>query len=114
MKKNKLISGLLFCLTALAFTGFSQVTITQSDFPRLGSFIDTFVNASASSIVAPTHGTGQAWDYSGATGTTGTLTFMDASGDPNFSNALNYRERNLIFQAFPIESNEYESIDAYG
>lgn len=111
----RLTAIVLFCLTAFTYNGFTQVTITQDDFPRQGSFIDTFVNASSSVIVAPTHGIGQVWDYSSATsGTPGIVTFTDASGDANFPNALNYRQRNLIFQSLLIESNEYESIDADG
>src|SRR5690606_23933525 len=40
----------------------------------------------------------------------------DATNDPNFPGALNYRERDLIFQGFLIESNEYELLnsDRYG
>lgn len=111
----KKLSLLLFCTLLFSLSSWAQVTITQGTFPRQGSFIDTFFNAGSSSISAPSHGNGQSWDYTSATsGSPGLTTYMDASGDPNFSGALNYRERDLTFQVFPIESNEYEAIDANG
>ncbi len=115
MKKNYLPWNLLFCLAFLYNGLLAQVTITQDDFPRQASFSDTFVIANNTPMIPPTHGTDQTWDFSSATEASVSINeYMDATADPNFPNALNYRERDLSFQGFVIESDEYESIDADG
>lgn len=116
MKRIKLITGLLFCLMAVAQNGFSQVTITQSNFPRQVGFIDSIYSAlNPQTYSLPSEGANQQWDYSniGASNLIQTE-YIDASSDTNFTNAFNKRGISLTFQGFPIEGFEYEALDANG
>ncbi|MEX0967638.1 MAG: T9SS type A sorting domain-containing protein [Bacteroidia bacterium] len=115
MKKLNTSLFLLICMIGLSSEAFSQVTMSQSDFPRAADFVDTFVIAANSSFISPAHGTDQVWEYSAATeDTIGVSTYMDASANSNYPNALNYRSRNLTFQGYFIQSEEYEALDADG
>lgn len=84
---------------------------TSEDFPREAAFV---ANSTLSSNVfnLPAHGTNIVWDFSVAfADETSTRQYFDATNDPNSPGALNYRKRNLIFQEFLIESNEYEGVN---
>lgn len=106
----------LTIMTFLFVSGLgAQITITQGNFPRQKSFIDTVVEASFSSLSAPTHGSGQVWDFSGVSvAATNNYTYLDASSSTNFTGAWTYTNRDLAFQSLMIGSDEYESLDANG
>jgi hypothetical protein len=104
----------LFCMLCVS-TLIAQITITQANFPRSAQFTDSFTIASPSGVVLPAHGAGQTWDYGNLVSSSlSTTDYFDATSDPNFPGALNYRPFNLVFQALPINSNLYEAIDANG
>ncbi|MCB9187497.1 MAG: T9SS type A sorting domain-containing protein [Flavobacteriales bacterium] len=93
----------------------AQVTIDQSSFPRPAGYADIGFQASISGVAEPTSGTGQSWDYSALSPTGSFQTdWIDASGDPDYPTALNYREQLLSFQVFDYESRVYEAVDANG
>lgn len=100
----------LFALPLLA-----QVTIDQNNFPRPAGFVDTGVEASVSGVALPTEGVGQTWDYSALTSIDNfEIEMNDATADPDFPTALNYRNLQLAFQAFQMRGREYEAVDADG
>lgn len=106
---------LLTALSAFALPSWGQITIERNNFTRLASFQDTAILAGNSTIVIPTDGPAQVWDYS--TLTAGNLietTYSDASGDLNFAGALNVRSENFAFQSFVFSTQVYESIDDDG
>ncbi|MBI1287691.1 MAG: T9SS type A sorting domain-containing protein [Flavobacteriales bacterium] len=103
----------ILCLLTLPML--AQVTIGQSNFPRPAGYTDIGFKASVSGVAMPTEGTGQTWDYSALTTiATFETDWMDASGDPDYPTALNYREQLLTFQVFDYESRVYEAVDANG
>jgi hypothetical protein len=104
----------LFCMLGVS-TLIAQITITQANFPRSAQFTDSVTIASPTGVVLPAHGAGQTWDYGNLVSSSlSTTDYFDATSDPNFPGALNYRPFNLVFQALPINSNLYEAIDANG
>jgi hypothetical protein len=112
MKRHLFFLGMLLATSSISF---AQIAINQANFPRQGTFIDSVINASSAVVAAPTHGSGQTWDYSAVTGgNLVTVPYFDASSIAGFPNALNFRELNLQFQGLPIQSNSFERIDADG
>lgn len=104
----------LLITISLALATASMAQFTQDDFPREAGFTDHFV-LSSNTFDLPEHGTGQLWDFSEALIEEEIeREYIDATGDTNFPGALNYRERNQIFQGFIIESNEYEAVNENG
>ncbi len=94
---------------------FAQVVIDQSNFTRTAGFVDAGFQASATGVVAPSHGDNQTWDYSGLVNANPFSTvWTDASGNTDFPAALNYRDQQLSFQGFPISAHLYEAVDADG
>lgn len=100
---------LFIALLPLATAGVAQ--FTQDDFPREADFTEIIV-ISGNTFDPPTHGTDQLWDYSDAqVEEQFERVYMDAAGNPDFPGALNFRERDQIFQDFIIESDEYEAVN---
>lgn len=115
MKRQSLLFGLTFMLLIAAFPSFGQVTITETTFPRAAAFSDVFYVSTNSSPSFPSEGPDQIWDYSDLTvSEVNTNEYMDGSNNPAFPGAYNFRERNLIFQGFPIPSDQYEGLDSEG
>lgn len=115
MKMTKLLIPILLFSMGSGFQSEAQVTITESNFPRLGNFIDTLYFTSQAGIASPSEGPSQVWDYSSLQAPLmSSLQFFDANADTNFVNALNFSSAPLAFQSFPIESNLYEAIDSNG
>lgn len=93
----------------------AQFTVTQSNFPRPTSFIDTVLSSNQAGIAMPTEGADQVWDYSALTTTGSTQrVHSDATSDPVFTDALNSYQTNLSFQGFNIPITRYEAIDGNG
>lgn len=104
-----------FCMVLIATVSVAQVTIDESSFPRESSFTDVTLEGVPTGVLLPSEGPGQVWDYSSLMSQDSIVTdYFDATNDANIPNALNYRERDLIFQVFPIPSNSYEGIDSLG
>lgn len=105
MKKLLLLSAALWAFSIC------KAQFTANDFPREAAFVDSLI-LSSSVFDLPEHGSGVTWDFSGAvTEELIQRAYFDASDHPFFTDAFNYRQRNLSFQGFPIESYEYESLD---
>ncbi|MCF8373657.1 MAG: T9SS type A sorting domain-containing protein [Bacteroidales bacterium] len=104
-----------FCMVLIATVSVAQVTIDESSFLRPASFTDIVLKGDITGVTFPSEGPGQIWDYSMLARIDSIVSeYYDATLDPNIQNALNYHERNLSFQGFPIPSNSYEGIDSLG
>lgn len=115
MKKSCTPLALCLALLALALPGWSQITIERDHFPRQGSFTDTLFRAVAQNIALPSEGPDQVWDYSTLLEEEELLiTYTDASNDPDFPGALNYRTNDLSFQGLVIPAVQYERLDDQG
>lgn len=102
---------LLLLSIAIASTSYCAAQFTAEDFPREATHVDSFI-VGTSVFALPEHGAGLIWDYSSIdTDYTVTRVYHDATSDPAFENAFHYRQRDLEFQGFYIESTEYESLD---
>ncbi len=115
MKQVLLQLIITLSLTFTLQTSYTQVTITQDDFPRGGTFMDSVYLASPINVASPTFGAAQVWDYSSLiTDEFRINNHFDASGNVDFPNSINYYSDDLIFQGFPISSWSYEALDADG
>ena len=115
MKQTILPFSIFFFTILFAFQSQAQVTIARNDFPRLASFTDSLHFTEEAGIAVPSEGPNQVWDYSALeSGEFRTFEHFDATSDPNFPDALNLRQGDLLFQIFEIESQSYEAIDDVG
>ncbi len=113
MKQTILQTFILLLL--FTFSSQAQVTITESNFPRLASFTDSVYRVPIAGIALPSEGPDQVWDYSGlGAGEQLYSEHFDASNDTAISNALNYYNSDLSFQGFVIPRNVYENLDSGG
>ncbi len=102
-------------LTICTLPLLAQVTLDQNSFPRPAGFLDVFAEGAITGVSLPTEGTGQSWNYGNIQLQTNFQTqWIDASGDLDFPNALNYRDIQLSFAGFIIEGHLYENVDADG
>lgn len=102
-------------LSLLALPLLAQVTIDQNSFPRAAGFVDAGLQASISGVALPSEGAGQTWNYASlATSGNFATEYLDATGDPDYPTALNYRNINLSFQVFGMIARQYEAVDADG
>ncbi len=93
----------------------AQITITAENFPREATFADTFYSAAPPVVNYPTAGPDQVWDYSDLVADTFFVTnFISAENDGDFPGALNFYERNLVFQVFDLPSQQYDAMDDEG
>ena len=116
MKQTFLPLSTFLFLFIYAFQIQAQITITKDDFPRQAAFIDTgYIVAAPSQVNIPTFGAEQIWDYAHLTSNEFLINeYFDATMDDNFPNAFNLRQRDLVFQAFPISSVSYIGLDEGG
>jgi type IX secretion system substrate protein len=94
---------------------FSQVVINKVDFP-LESNYQTYLNLEyRSGLEPPSSGDGQTWDLSNLM-TTHYIdqTYVDASGDDFYTDAVNYRISLYIFNGFDIDSKDFYVNDDQG
>ena len=100
----------LFTLPLLA-----QVTIDQSNYPASASFTDDFSAGAVAGVTVPSVGANQTWDYTGLLETSSfSKSVLDASGNANFPDALNYYQSDLAFQGMVIPTDRYFGVDANG
>jgi len=114
---QRIFLHLITCTMLLSF-GFSmqaQVTITADNFQREAMFVDSLYSDRSAGLLVPSEGPDQFWDYSElSTDIFFTIDYRDASGDPVFTDALNYWRSDLSFLGLPIENYDYEAIDDMG
>lgn len=108
------ISILVFGLISVCNLS-AQITITAENFPRQATFADTFYSAAPPIVNYPNAGPDQVWDYSHLVADTFFVTnFISAENDVDFPGALNFYERNLVFQVFDLPSQQYDAMDDEG
>jgi hypothetical protein len=111
MKKLLLLS-LLTSASISPFTSNAQTTITESNFPRSGTFTHLYAS-SATNIVLPSIGSGEEWNYSNLSEEASLIfDYTDATGDTVFTNANNSRVWNYIFQGMTYSADHIDGIDA--
>jgi len=115
MKNKNLLFPLALIAMSFSLESQAQISITQSNFPRPASFIDSFQFTNQAGIKSPTEGADQVWDYSSLKSSSLFVNqFLDASTNTNFANSLNYTSEDLSFQGLPVPSDRYEAIDKDG
>lgn len=104
-----------FILSIFTLPLLAQITIDQNNFPLTADYVDNGVRASGSGVALPSEGASQSWDYSTLTTvSTFQTVWTDASGDPNYPNALHSSDREYTFAGLLRTGSTYHAIDADG
>ncbi|MCT4664638.1 MAG: T9SS type A sorting domain-containing protein [Flavobacteriales bacterium] len=118
MKKTLLIIG-LFVMSLMGQDTQAQVTITQENYPRPHSWIDSFEVSFSSSITLPEIGANKVWNYANVLrDAKGERAHVDETNNTHFSDAINSYQADKVYGlgtiTYTLPSRSYEAIDQQG
>lgn len=110
--KKLLLFSLFTSASISSFTVTGQTTITESNFPRSGTFTHLYAR-DLTDVILPTLGSGETWNYSSLSEEVLlTFDYTDATGDAVFTNADNSRVWNYVFEGMTYSADHIDGIDA--